>query len=207
DEKLWRHIAELGWPGLLVDPALGGSGGSMLDVVLLVEQMGYACLAGPFVTSAVVVTSLLTTGGSAEQRKRLLPALASGDLIATLALVEESGSSDPGDVALACHVPGRLSGRKLFVKDAHLADLLVVVVREGVGLSLLLVPTDRPGIARCPLAQISGEKIFEVVFDGVAITADDRLGPAGHGAALLTPALEAGGARRPPEVGGGAPRR
>src|SRR5262249_29048467 len=117
DEKLWQHIAELGWPGLLVEPALGGSGGSMLDLVLLVEQMGYAGLASPFVTSAVVVTSLLAAAGSADQQKRLLPALASGELVATLALVEEAGSPDPDDVLLACRVPGRLTGRKLFVKD------------------------------------------------------------------------------------------
>src|SRR5262249_36924306 len=134
DEKLWQHIAELGWPGLLVEPALGGSGGSMLDVVLLVEQMGYAGLASPFVPS-VVVTSLLAAAGSADQQKRLLPALASGELVATLALVEEAGSPDPDDVLLACRVPGRLTGRKLFVKDAHVANLLAVVVREREGLS------------------------------------------------------------------------
>src|SRR5262249_56286582 len=132
--------------------------------------------------------------------------LASGDLIVPLALGEVSGSVDPGDVALACHVPGRLGGRKLFVRDAHVADLLAVVVREGVGLSLLLVPTDRAGITRRALAQISGEKIFEVVFEGVAVTADDRLGPAGHGAALLTPALEAGALARTAEMVGGAQR-
>src|SRR4029453_10400697 len=52
DETLWRRMAELGWPGLLVAPEHGGSDGSLLDVVLLVEEMGYACLPGPFVTSA-----------------------------------------------------------------------------------------------------------------------------------------------------------
>src|SRR3989442_6201628 len=187
DEKLWRQMAELGWPGLLVSPELGGSGGSMLDVVLLVEQMGYACLPGPFITSAVVVTSLLAAAANADQQKRLLPVLASGELIATLALTEENGSGDPDDVALACRVPGRLTGRKLFVKDAHVADLLAVVVREGEGLSLALLPTDRRGIGRLPLAPISGEKIFEVIFDGVEVTADDRLGPAGPRRRVLTP--------------------
>src|SRR5262245_4658103 len=127
DEALWRRMAELGWPGLLVEPAFNGSGGSMLDVALLVEQMGYACLPGPFVTSAVVVTSLLAAAGSADQQKRLLPALAGGEIIATLALTEESASPDPDDVALACRVPGRLTGRKLFVKDAHDAHLVTVV--------------------------------------------------------------------------------
>jgi len=189
-----------------VKPALNGSGGSMLDVVLLVEQMGYACLSGPFVTSSVAVTSLLIGAGSADQQKRLLPALASGERIATLALTEENGSADPDDVALACHVPGRLTGRKLFVKDAHVADLLVVVVREGKDLSALILPTDRPGIGRLPLAPISGEKTFEVVFDDVEVTADDRLGPAGHGGALLTPVLQAGALARTAEMVGGAQR-
>src|SRR2546427_377737 len=171
DEKLWRQMAELGWPGLLVSPELGGSGGSMLDVVLLVEQMGYACLPGPFITSAVVVTSLLAAAANADQQKRLLPALASGELITTLALTEENGSGDPDDVALACRVPGRLTGRKLFVKDAHVADVLAVVVRESEGLGLVLLPSERRGISRIQLAAISGEKMFEVVFDDVEVTA------------------------------------
>ncbi|HSE92479.1 MAG TPA: acyl-CoA dehydrogenase family protein [Methylomirabilota bacterium] len=206
DEPLWRRMAELGWPGLLVEPALGGSGGSMLDVVLLVEEMGYACLPGPFVQSAVVATSLLAAAGSAEQQKRLLPALAAGERIATVALTEESGSGDPDDVALGCRLPGRVTGRKLFVKDAHVADVLVVVVREGEGLSLALLPTDRPGISRLPLDPISGEKTFEVVFEDVEVVADDRLGPAGLGGAFLAPALRAGALARTAEMVGGAQR-
>src|SRR5262245_1634997 len=131
DASVWRQVAELGWPGLLVAPEHGGSGGSILDVVLLVEEMGYACLPSPFVTSAVVATIVLAEAGSADQQKRLLPALATGEQIATLALTEENSSSDPADVGLACTVPGRLSGRKLFVKDAHVAEHLIVAVREG----------------------------------------------------------------------------
>ena len=59
DEALWRRMAELGWPGLLIPGDLGGSDGSLLDVVLLVEEMGRVGLPGPFVTSAVVATSIL----------------------------------------------------------------------------------------------------------------------------------------------------
>jgi alkylation response protein AidB-like acyl-CoA dehydrogenase len=175
-------------------------------VVLLVEEMGHACLPGPFVTSAVVATTLLAEAGSAEQHKRVLPLLATGERIASLALAEESGSSDPADVALTCAVPGRLSGRKLFVKDAHVADQLIVVVREGAGLSLLLLPTDRRGISRQPLEAISGEKLFEVVFDSVEVTAADRLGAAGAGAAVLGSALAAGALARTAEMVGGAQR-
>jgi len=205
-DTLWRRMAELGWPGLLVAPEHGGSGGSLLDVVLLVEEMGYACLPGPFIASAVVATSLLAEAGSADQQKRMLPELATGERIATLALVEESGSSDPADVALACSVPGRLTGRKLFVKDAHVAEHLIVAVREGDGLSLLVLPTDRRGISRLPLEAISGEKLSEVVFDGVEVAAGDRLGAAEVGAAALAPALAAGTLARTAEMVGGAQR-
>src|SRR2546426_8740558 len=107
DEPLWRRLAELGWPGLLIPPDLGGSGGSLLDVILLVEEMGRAGLPGPFLTSALVATSLLLAGGSPAQQKRLLPTLAAGERVATLALVEESGS-----VGLEARPPaGREPGR------------------------------------------------------------------------------------------------
>ncbi len=206
DEPLWRSMAELGWPGLLIPPALGGSGGSLVDVILLVEEMGRACLPGPFVTSAVAATFVLLTAGSAAQQKRLLPALAAGERIATLALVEESASFDPEAVALDCDVPGRLTGRKLFVKDAHVADDLIVLVRGGGGLSLVLLPADRAGIVRLPLDTGSGERLFEVTFDGVEVHADDLLGPAGRGRELLAPALRAGALARTAEMVGAAQR-
>jgi len=130
DETLWRRMAELGWPGLLIPLEVGGSGGSLLDVILLTEEMGRTALPGPFVPSAVVATSLVLAAGSAAQQKRLLPALAAGERVATLALVEESGSGELDDIGLACAVPGRLSGRKLFVRDAHVVNDLIAISEE-----------------------------------------------------------------------------
>ena len=205
DETLWRRMAELGWPGLLIPAELGGSGGSLLDVILLVEEMGRAGLPGPFVASAVVATSLVLAAGSPAQQKRLLPALAAGERIVSLALVEESGSFDPAAIALECAMPGRLSGRKLFVKDAHVADDLVVAVRVGAAPALVVLATDRPGIARLPLDAISGEKLFEVTFDRVEVRPDDLLG-AGGGHAPLASALRAGSLARTAEMVGGAQR-
>lgn len=204
DDALWGRLAELGWPGLLVPPDLGGSGGSLLDVILLVEEMGRAGLPGPFVASAVVATSLVLSVGSVSQQKRLLPPLAAGERLATLALVEETGSFDPCAVALDCRVPGRLTGRKLFVKDAHVADDLVVAVRESGELSLLLLPIDRPGITRVALDTLSGEKLFDVAFDGVEVDADDRLGSAGRAREALASALQAGALSRTAEMVGAA---
>ncbi len=195
DDKLWRGMAELGWQGLLIPGDLGGSDGSLLDVILLVEELGYACVPGPYVTSAVAATSLLL-GTSEAPRKRLLPALAIGDRIATLALVEAGGSFDPAVLTLTAD-HGRLTGRKLFVKDAHVADDLIVVLRDGA----LLLQSDRPGIARAPLAIMSDEKLFDVMFDDVEVRPDDRLV---IGREAIDAALQAGALARTAEMVGAA---
>jgi alkylation response protein AidB-like acyl-CoA dehydrogenase len=203
DEGLWRRMAELGWPGLLIPGDLGGSEGTLLDVILLVEEMGRAALPGPFVTSAVVATSLLCAAGSPEQRARWLPPLAAGKRIATLALVEEAGSFDADGPALRCEVPGRLTGTKLFVRDAHVADDLIVALDGG---DLLLLPADRPGIARLSLDTLGGEKTFEVTFDAVEVDTADRLGASGRGGEALAAALTAGALARTAEMVGAAQR-
>lgn len=202
DEALWSRLAELGWPGLLVPAEFGGSDGSLLDVILLVEEMGRAGLSGPFVASAVVATSLVVAAGTADQHKRLLPALAAGERIATLALVEDRGSYDPRTLTLACRVPGRLTGRKLFVKDAHVADELIVATRDD----LLLLPAERSGIRRQPLDTLSGEKLFEVAFDAVSVHADDRLAGSTDPAAALARAVTVGALARAAEMVGAAQR-
>ena len=206
DEALWRGMAELGWQGLLIPPELGGSGGSLVDVVLLVEEMGRACLPGPFIASAVAATSALLAAKDESLQKRVLPAMADGERIATLALVEERASFDPDTVALTCVVPGRLSGRKLFVKDAHLADDLIVAVRGDPDLTLALVPTDRPGLVRLPLDTGGAERLFEVTFAGVEVGHADLLEAPGRGRAPLVAALRAGALARTAEMVGAAQR-
>jgi alkylation response protein AidB-like acyl-CoA dehydrogenase len=205
DDALWRRMAELGWPGLLIPGELGGSGGSLLDVVLLVEEMGRAAAPGPFVPSAVVATSLLLASGNADHRKRLLPAMAAGERIVGVALVDEGGSFDLDRIALGVEA-GQLTGRKLFVEAADVADALVVVARADRDLALLLVPTDRPGLARFPLDTMGGDKLFEVAFDRVAVGGEDRLTPSGAGRECLAAALQAGALARTAEMVGAAQR-
>ena len=195
DDALWRRMAELGWQGLLVPADFGGSDGSLLDVILLTEEIGRAVAPGPFVPSAVVATAALLAAGTADQKKRLLPAMAAGERIVGVALASAGNSC-------AIDARGRLTGRALFVEAAHVADALVVVARAGGDTALLLVPTDRRGIARWPLETIGLEKRFEVAFDDVAIGADDRLEPA----AARRAALAAGALARTAEMVGAAQR-
>jgi alkylation response protein AidB-like acyl-CoA dehydrogenase len=213
DATLWRGMAELGWQGLLVPPELGGSGGSLLDVVLLVEELGRACLPAPFVTSAIAATSAVVAANPLPLAGRgrgggldLLSAMADGTRIATLAVVDERASFDPDAVTLGCEVPGRIRGRKLFVRDAHLADELVVVARGGGDLTLALVPSDRRGVVRRPLDTRGGERLFEVIFDGVDVGSDDVLGAPGRGREPLLAALRAGALARAAEMVGAAQR-
>jgi alkylation response protein AidB-like acyl-CoA dehydrogenase len=195
DETLWRRMAELGWQGLLIPPDLGGSGGSLLDVVLLVEAMGHAGAPGPFVPSAVVATSLLLAAGSADHKKRLLPAMATGETIVSVAL------DDAGSV-LALDAHGRLSGRALFVESAHVAHALIVAADAGGDRRLLLLPADRRGLERRPLEAIGPEKLFEVGCHGVTVGMDERLEPF----SARRDALEAGALARTAEMVGAAQR-
>ena len=206
DGALWRPMAELGWPGLLIPLEHGGSGGSLVDVVLLVEEMGRAGAPGPFVPSAVLATSMLLSSGTADQRKRLLPAMAAGERIVGVAIVDDGGSFDLDRIELGVDTRGRLTGRKLFVEAVDVADALLVVARADGDLALLLVPTDRPGVTPFPLDTIGVEKTFEVAFDGVAILAEDRLAPLGGRRERLVSALQAGALARTAEMVGAAQR-
>ena len=203
---VWKAMATLGWTGLLIPQEQGGGGGSMLDVVTLVEEMGRACLPSPFIQSAVVATSILLDASDSRTPHRLLSSLALGDRIATAALVEESGRYEIEALDTRSEVPGRLVGRKLFVKDAHVATDLIVVARGGGAPNVLLLPVDRKGIRVLPLDAMGGDKLFEVIFDDVEMQREDLLGGEGYGKDLLAPALRLGALARSAEMVGAAAR-
>jgi alkylation response protein AidB-like acyl-CoA dehydrogenase len=204
--ELWKEISVLGWPGLLIPAEYGGSDGSIIDVTLLVEEMGRACFPSPYVPSAVVATSLLAAGGSPAQRERLLPAMARGDRLCVLALTEESASIDPQTLGLDGEPGGRLSGRKLFVNDAHVADDLIVATRGAIGVNLFLLDARRPGVTILPMEALAGDRPCEVSFDGVEVRAGDIVGAAGRGSETLRGALEFGALARAAEMVGCAQR-
>jgi alkylation response protein AidB-like acyl-CoA dehydrogenase len=204
-DEIWRAMAELGWVGLLVPGDFGGSDGGLLDVILLLEEMGRACLPGPYVHSAVVATSLVVRSGSDAQRRRLLPAMAQGERRCALALLEDSGEFAPDALAVRAH--GRtLTGRKLFVKDAHIAHDLLVVAGDEHGSSVFVLDRTRPGIALTPMPSMTDEKLFEVTLDRVEVGPDDVLGVRGGGADALAPALRLGALARGAEMLGSSER-
>ena len=205
-DDLWHDISRLGWPGLLIPAELDGNDGALLDVILLVEEMGRACFPSPYIHSAVVATSLVLAAGSQTQQRRLLPAMARGERVCTLALTEESADFVPQAITMQGRVGGQMNGTKLFVKDAHIADDLIVVVRDSDGFNLVLLEATHPGVSMVPLQVISGEKLFEVTFRDVPVRHEDLLGSAGRGWDMLAPVLQIGALARCAEIVGCAQR-
>src|SRR5262249_43845003 len=120
-EDQWKKMAELGWTGLIIPEEYGGAGLNMVDMVVVLEEMGKVVMPGPFLAPVILGALAIELGGSAAQKQRYLPDLAAGARKATLAQVEESGRWDGDGIALPAKASGAgftLNGVKLFVHDA-----------------------------------------------------------------------------------------
>ncbi|HEV3110391.1 MAG TPA: acyl-CoA dehydrogenase family protein [Candidatus Binataceae bacterium] len=180
--ELYKKIAELGWTGMIVPEEFGGLGLGMLDLAVLLEECGYAAMPGPFPFSAGIAASALRLGGSPEQCKRWLPDLAAGRVTGTVAIVEESDSLDPADIALSAARDGAgfvLSGVKMFVPYAHAADFMVVAARSTPGpdgLDFFVVEGGASGLGCRILKNVDQtRRVCEVKFDRVKLPEDARL--------------------------------
>src|SRR5881397_3682214 len=150
----WNKMAELGWMGLILPERYGGAGLDFVDMVVVLEEMGHVVLPGPFFSTAVLGGVAILEGGSEAQKQVYLLKLAAGELRATLAQLEPNARWDAEGIELEARKNGggyRLSGTKLFVPDAHTAELLIVAGREpgstgADGVSLFLVDAGAPGI-------------------------------------------------------------
>jgi len=187
----WAKLAEQGWLGLVFPEEYGGSGLGFVDLTVLMEEMGRCVMPGPFFSTVLLGGLMILEAGSPAQRKEWLPKLAAGQAKATLALTEPNARWDAAGVtATAKEGKGgfALSGTKLFVPDAHLADVIVVVARtaEGKtpedGVSLFLVPKGVKGLEVKLLPTMDQtRKLCEVTLKDAAVPAGALLG--GKGAA------------------------
>ena len=183
--ELWKKMAEQGWQGLIIPEAYGGSGMGFMDLIILIEEFGRALVPGPFIPTTVAAIALLEAG-SEEQKKQWLPRIASGEQIWTLAFTEPSARFDAEGVQLTAKKEGDnyvLNGTKLFVRDSHVADMMVVVARTGGsgedGISLFIVDAKAPGITHTPLRTIASDKQTEIKFENVKVPAANLMGEEG----------------------------
>ena len=211
DPELWKKIGGLGWHGLVLPEEFGGAGLSYVDLVVVLEEMGRVLLPSPFIWT-VLFGEAIRRGASPVVQRNLMPKLATGGLIGTLAYMEPVGTYGADGITMPARREGKefvLEGQKLFVSDAHVADCMTVAARtagQGTrGISLFAIETKRAGVTIVPLKTMDQtRKLFEVRFDGVRATADDVLGEPDQGWRILGPVIDRGKLMMAAEMCGGA---
>ncbi|MEE8414566.1 MAG: acyl-CoA dehydrogenase family protein [Dehalococcoidales bacterium] len=197
--ELWREMAALGWMGLVLPEEYGGSGMSFLDLAVLLEEAGRACLAGPLFSTVVLGSLTVLAAGSDGQKQEYLPKIASGEAIFTLALTEASAGYDAASVAVKATTDGDsyiIDGTKLFVPDANIADYMLCVARTNEqaeaekGITVFIVDAGSQGISHTVLKTISGDKLCEVVFDQVKVPKENILGRLDQGWEIVKKVIE-----------------
>jgi alkylation response protein AidB-like acyl-CoA dehydrogenase len=195
DEKgyspiLWKKMAELGWMGVFFEEKYGGTGGTFLDLSIILEEMGRALLPGPFFSTIVLGGMTLMKSADEKIKERFLPSIANGNNILTLALTEMEGSYTISEIESGAKIEGDnyvLNGKKMFVSDAHIADYILFPARtdgNAGGISLFVVDAKSKGIDITPLKSLNPQKQSEVVFTDVDTPKDSLVGKAGQGGDL-----------------------
>ena len=184
--ELWNQIAELGWLGLTVPEEHGGAELGWVDLVVILEEAGRTLLPSPLI-STTLAAAAIRESGSAEQQARWLPRIADGSAIGTLALLEADDIQGAEGIQLR-PADGTLSGEKLFVCDAGVADLFVVALRTGDGpadLRLAVLERGAEGLSSEDLPGVDlTKRLGRVRFDGVQLPPDAILGDGQAGAAI-----------------------
>lgn len=174
DSEVWSKMADLGWMGLYIPEEYGGLGLAFLDLAMVLEEMGRAVMPGPYFSTVILAAELIKEAGNKEQKERLLGEIASGKLIATAAIYEPDVDFGPEGINLSARRSGDayiLQGTKIFVPDAHIADLMVVAARtsrdtdptQGISLFLINPKSEGVGIELLPTLD-NGRKLCAVTF-------------------------------------------
>ncbi len=156
DTAVWTQMGqELGLQGLAIPEEYGGSGYTYVELIIVLEEMGRALLAAPYFATVALAANALLTSDDDAAKKDLLPGIAAGDTIATLAITEDNGRWDLDAVSLTAKKSGdgyTLDGHKMFVIDGHNANLILVAAKTDAGLSLFAVDGDASGLTKTPLS-------------------------------------------------------
>jgi len=205
---LWKEMAELGFLGLTIPEALGGSGLAWVDLVVLLEETGRSLLPSPLLSHTLASAALIQAGNEAQQQQ-WLPRLADGSSIGTLAFLEDSDSLAAENIKLIGQPDGaglRLAGQKCCVMDPEAADFFVVAFRRGEGerdLRLAIVEADAPGVSAQAFPMIDATKrMGNLELDDVHISEEAILSGSASGASDFERLLDAGALAVAAEMGG-----
>jgi alkylation response protein AidB-like acyl-CoA dehydrogenase len=191
DFELWKQMAgQLGLHGLGLPEAYNGAGYGPEETAIVFEELGRALVPSPFLATVGLAAALLLAIGDEEANRRYLPLISSGELVATVAVAEKSGSWQPGDLrevtASKCNGTWRLYGEKGIVLSADSAGLLLVVVTAQAGTSVYAVD---PAVAGVTVVRLSAldltRRQSKVRFDGAPATLVGGHGTAGPAVASM----------------------
>jgi alkylation response protein AidB-like acyl-CoA dehydrogenase len=208
DAKVWQQAGDqLGLQGIAIPEEYGGAGFSFAEQVIVLEELGGALYGGPYLASAVLAATALLASPDEGARRDLLPGIASGETIATLAFTEDDGSWEPDSIRLSAVKNGggwRLDGHKSFVLDGHAAGLILTVATTNTGLALLAVDASAPGLTRSVLPTLDQTReLARLEFSSVPAR---LVGARGDGRAVLDHALDVAAVALAAEQLGGAQR-
>lgn len=204
--QMWKEMADLGWVGLVLPEQYGGSDASFLDLAILLEEMGRACAPGPFLSAVVLGALSILELGTEEQKAAMLPKVARGEMVITMAIAEPHAIYRPDCFEVeASEMAGHytLTGTKLFVTDGHAADCIIVAAKTRGGVSLFLVDARARGVTRTPLPAMFGERQSQVVLDNVEVARADMLGGLNCGKDYLDKVMRRAAVAKCSEVLGG----
>ena len=212
-DHLWRQIVGLGWTGVAFPESYGGTGGDFLDLAVLLEEMGRALCPSPFFSTVVLGGMTVLDAGSDAQKQDIITRICDGQMLMTLALTEQTATYEARGVEAVATRQGDnyvLEGTKLFVPDAHVADLILVAARTfgnagpENGISLFLVPSGTSGMSVTQLSTIASDRQCEVILNQVSVPASSLLGEVDQGWRILQRTLERAIAGKCIEMLGGA---
>ena len=211
DAAVWKQMGqELGLQGLHIPEEFGGQGYTFVELAIVLEEMGRVLLCAPYFSSVVLAANAILNAGTEAQKAALLPGIATGETIATLAFTEPNGKWDSAGITMEARADGDsylLDGEKMFVIDGHTAGLIVVVARlagtSGTdGIAFFTVDGDASGLTRTPLATMDQtRKQARLEFSGVRAT---PLGEPGAGWPALSKTLDQAAVGLANEMIGGA---
>jgi alkylation response protein AidB-like acyl-CoA dehydrogenase len=211
DAAVWSQMAEeLGLQSLIIPEEYGGQGFTCVELTVVLEEMGRALLCAPFFSSVLLATNTLLHSGDEAAKKELLPQIASGETIATLAFTEPNGRWDAQGIEATARRDGdawKIDGTKMFVLDGHTANLILVAARTGDGdaaqsVSLFSVHGDAEGLTRTALSTMDQtRKQAKLEFSGVPAT---LIGTEGKGWDVLARVLDLAAVGLAAEQVGGA---
>jgi alkylation response protein AidB-like acyl-CoA dehydrogenase len=196
DPAIYRKLADLGILGLPFPEEYGGTGLGMVDQTIVLEEMGRVAYPGPYFAGVVLAGAVILASGDEKAIARYLPGIATGELTATVAFLEDNIDWGPGAIGLRATADGdnyRLSGVKRLVPFGASVDTIVVVARtnDGTGadgITLIAVPRESAGLTVEPNVSLDmNEKVATLRFDNVSVPAENVIGTAGAG----WPAVEA----------------